>query len=364
MPPSLPQRAAALRARLRPAEEAARAALDAIGRGWRRFRRATDRYRLLTDVLGGLMIVALVVGGLAAATGGVWPPIVIVESGSMMHTIPETDYGRVGSIDVGDIVFIRAVGRDGIETWADGGEDHYGRPGDVIAFWPDGNRVPGLNKTVLHRAIAYVEVGGHSVANRTYTLHWVDGEKRVWDARGIYFPPLGFSEDFGFSPNSGYRPAYSGYITKGDNGFTNPASDQALGISRVVDPVWIVGTVYGEIPWIGLPKLALQSETNPAVPNWNRVGNAFAPLELWMMLFVTLATIILVPLAFDTWRAWKRVQRARESARLIAEEQARRAKEREAAQRAAPPKRVTTFAAVVSSRPARPTRPGGPPPGR
>lgn len=318
---------------------------------WRRFRRGTERYRLLTDVLGGLLIVAIVIGGLAAATGGVWPPVVIVESGSMMHIVQETPYGRFGSIDVGDVVFVRGIDDvSDIETWAEGGRDHYGRPGDVIAYWPDGNRDPDENKTIIHRAIAYVEVQREG-PNVTYLLHWTEGEVRVWDARGIYFPPLGFSEEFGFSQRDGWRPAYSGFITKGDNGYTNPASDQALGISRVVDPDWIVGEVYGEIPWIGLGKLALQSgTTNPAVPDWERFGNAFAPLELWSMFFLTLAVIVLVPLSLDTHRAWRRLQVERETQRRLEEENRKRVQARRAAE--AQPRRVTSFAAVVSSRPA------------
>ena len=368
--PSLRQRVDALRSRVRPrpkpTEEARAARREGRARGaWRRFRRATDRYRLLTDVLGGILIVAAIVGGLAAATGGVWPPIVIVESGSMMHSIPETDYGRFGTIDVGDIVFVRAVkDLDRIETWAEGGRDHYGRPGDVIAYWPDGNRDPVLNKTVIHRAIAYVEVD-FSDPNATYTLYWTDGQVRTWGPRGIYFPPLGFSEEFGFSPAAGYRPVYSGFITKGDNAYSNPATDQAMGISRLVAPEWIVGEVYGEVPWMGLAKLALQSgTTNPAVPDWERIGNAYAPLELWSMFFLMLALIILVPLTLDTWRAWRKLKRERETERRLQEENARRLEARRKAE-AAPQKRVATFAAVVSSRPA-PAQPltGRGPPGR
>lgn len=331
--------------------------------GWRRFRRATDRYRLMTDVLGAVIIVALVVGGLAAATGGVWPPIVVVESGSMMHAYEETPYGRLGTIDVGDMVFVRATTPDAIETWTEGGPDHYGRPGDVIAYWPDGNRDPTTNKTIIHRAIAWVDVE-NNVTEITYTLYWIDGEVRTWDSRGIYFPPLGFSESFGFSPTSGYRPTYSGFLTKGDNAFSNPATDQALGISRVVDPTWIVGEVYGEVPWMGLGKLALQSgQTNPEVPGWERVGNAFAPLELWSTFFVTLALLILVPLALDTWRAWRKLKRDQETTRRLEDENRRRLEARRAAQAAAASggKKVTTFAQIVSSRPLS-AGPRGPPP--
>jgi signal peptidase I len=334
---------------------------------WRRFRRGTDRYRLLTDVVGGLLIVAFVIGGMAAVTGGVWPPVVVVESGSMMHAIQETPYGRFGTIDVGDLVFLRGVdGPEDVETWAEGGKLRYGRPGDVIAYWPNGDRdttnLTSPTTLIIHRAIAYIEVRG-DYPNNEYALYWTDGEVRVWGPNGIYFPPLGFDETspFIFTPQSGYQPGYSGFITKGDNAFSNPQSDQALGISRLVEPTWIEATVYGEIPWMGLGKLALQSDkTNPEVPNWERIGNAFAPLELWTMFFLTLAIIVLVPLSVDTYRAWRRLKAEEETTRRIEEENRRRLEARRAAKKAARP--VVSFAEVVSARPLASGRPGGNPP--
>lgn len=328
---------------------------------WRTFRRATDRFRLLTDVVGGLLIVAFVIGGIAAATGGVWPPVVVVESGSMMHAIQETPYGRMGTIDVGDMVFVRGVdGPDDITTWAEGGKDRYGHPGDVIAYQPNGERA-GTNISVIHRAIAYVEVEyapgipapGTAKKPVLYRLHWIDGEVREWDGRGIYFPPLGFDESWGFSPSNGYKPGYDGFLTKGDNAFSNPATDQAMGLSKLVEPTWIVGKVYGEVPWMGLAKLAMQSgQTNPAVPNWERIGNAYAPLELWTMFFLTIALVVLVPLTADTTRAYRRLKREQENARRMEEENARRTAARKAELSKA--KRVTTFATIVNARPMRP----------
>lgn len=349
---------------------------------WRSFRRGTDRYRLLTDVLGAILIVALIVGGLAAATGGTWPPIIVVESGSMMHALQETPYGRIGTIDVGDMVFLKAVnGREDVTTWADGGELHYGRPGDVIAYYPDGDR----NATpIIHRAIAYVEVvtNPNDINDVRYRLHWIDGIVREWGRNGIYFPPLGFDESspYIFTPTQGYTPPYSGFITKGDNAFSNPKSDQSMRISLLVDESWIEAKVYGEVPWLGLGKLALQSgQTNPHTDGdgWERVGNAFAPLELWTMFFLTIALVILVPLTFDTIRAWRRLRREQEHTRQLEEENRRKLEARRAARKEEQRRRVVSFAEVVSARSrgqgadggahpssARPQRPGGGPPGR
>ncbi|GEM_PF-6302965 len=330
-----------MRLRLRQRKEAHR---DAPGgaplalRAWRRVRRAGSRFRLLRDVVGALLLVVLVVGALAAAAGGTWPPFLVIESESMMHDAPhESPYGRLGTVDVGDIVFVRSVhSASDVQLWVDGGPSHYGRPGDVIAYAQDGDRG---NTTIVHRAITWIDVVRLPNGSTQYRVKWIDHQVRVFGDTGVYLPDLGFDERFGFTPTDGYRPAYSGFITKGDNAFTNPAPDQAIGISRIVDPSWVDAKAYGEVPWMGLAKLALQvGATNPDVPGYYRVGNAFAPLELWTCFFATLGVVIAVPFALDTIRLWRDGRESRAAARLARnEERARRqrAKERRKAAKAA-----------------------------
>lgn len=309
MPPqrSLRDRLRALRAR--------RHARRAQPKG--RLRRALSRYRLLRDVVAALLIVVVLVGALATWTGGVWPPVLAVESGSMMHSDFETPYGRVGTIDVGDLVFLRAIdGPQDVALWVDGGEARFGQPGDVVAYAEDGNRPADdgrpQNLTIIHRAITWIEVARTPDGAPAYEVRWLDGETRRFGPDGVYFPPLGFDERFGFSPTNGYRPLYSGFVTKGDNAFTNPAVDQALGISQLVHPTWIEGEVYGEVPWLGLPKLALQmGQTNPAVAGWERLGNAYAPIEQWSMLLLVVTIVLLVPFAIGTWRLLRDQRAAR-----------------------------------------------------
>lgn len=312
---------------------------------WRSARRRTERYRLLSDVLGAIAIVLVVLAVLAALTAGAWPPVLVVESGSMMHPAADTEYGRFGTIDPGDIVLVRPT-KGEIQTWAENGKDRYGRPGDVIVFAPDGNRA---NISVIHRAMAYVELSRDDTGNPTYHLHWTDGQIVSFGREGIYFPPLGFDEDAGFTPARGYKPVYSGFITKGDNAFSNPVADQAGGVSELVDPSWIIGRAAGELPWVGLGKLALQSHTNPAVPGWSRVGNAFAPLELWSCFWILLATVVLVPLSLDTWRWHRRLagERAREAA--LMEENRRIRAERAKALEAETAMRVALPAPILSA---------------
>ena len=292
----------------------------------RRDARARRRFRTLRDVASGIGLVLLTLTALYVASDGAWPPLLAVESGSMMAPEGEAPYGRLGTIDVGDVVLVRSVDDPrAIRTWAEGGEGAYGRPGDVIAFAQDGDR---SNTTIIHRAMAWVEVESDGFVG-TYRVQWIDGQTLAFGPEGIYLPALGFDERYGFTPLAGYKPTYSGLITKGDNPRTNPAADQAAGVSRLVEPSWIEGKVHGEVPWMGLGKLALQLDrTNPTLPTWQRVGNGFAPVELWTCFFVVVALLVLIPLAWDTQRAWRHHRRLRRARRQEEEAIARRAEER------------------------------------
>ena len=65
---------------------------------------------------------ALLAGGLIATLitvlvlmTGSWPPMVVIESGSMMHE----DEGNVGAIDPGDLVLVMSDDRKTIVTYAE-----------------------------------------------------------------------------------------------------------------------------------------------------------------------------------------------------------------------------------------------------
>lgn len=314
-PPSWTERKARLAAR-------ARAKLADLRRS-RSAARRKRTFRSLRDTLSGLAIAGLLLVGMYAASDGAWPPVLVIESGSMMHPTAQTSYGRLGTIDVGDVLFVRAVDPADIRTWADNGPDRYGRPGDVIVFAPGGDR---LNTSVVHRAMARVEVVRHDGDETTYVVHWIQGKVLTFDERGIYLPELGFSESNGYTPTNGYRPTYSGFITKGDNPSTNAPSDQAARAMPLVDPTWIEGRAYGEVPWLGLGRLIFQDgKTNPTSRGWERVGNGFAPVELWTCFFVTIAFIVLVPLTWDTARLWRRHRARRREERAWDAEMRRRA---------------------------------------
>lgn len=258
---------------------------------------------LWKDLLYAVLIVGGVLGVLTLYTN-VWPPMVVVESGSMMHADGEVAYGRIGTIDPGDMVLVKkADGPDDIETFAARGREHYGKPGDVVVYYPNNN----TGKTpIIHRALTYVSVEG-SGEGRTYKLMW-DGRERVFDSRGIVIPELGF--DSAHFPDGGYKPPRSGFITRGDNPVTNRLADQAMGLSSIVEPSWIQGKARGELPWFGLIKLGLSPCdrgppcNQPSAPgSWTLIGYAAAPKDLWVMLAIALAAVIFVPIGYDMAKA-------------------------------------------------------------
>ena len=106
------------------------------------------------DFLGAFVILLIIIGSLYAYTDN-WPPLVVVQSGSMQHS-EDTSY--VGVIDTGDLVFVKDTkDPDSIIPYLEGREkDHrtYGSYGDVIIFRPNGEED---RTAIIHRAVAHIE---------------------------------------------------------------------------------------------------------------------------------------------------------------------------------------------------------------
>lgn len=278
------------------------------------------------------LAVGAVFGGLYLYTG-VWPPIVVVESNSMMHVDPQeyeggegtthaegVVFGRLGTLDPGDLVLLKEVDEiSDIQTYAHTDEGHYGKRGDVIAY----TATPGArNITVIHRAITYVSV--RTEPEIQYIVDWTEdwtqppgaqcvragGYRCVFEGNeGVSIPELGmFNQTW----------AHSGFITKGDNIASNPGIDQAPPGPRQEalkpNPVRINeirGKAQGEIPGIGLLKLAFTGDTilNAEIQDhryYLRIGNMVAPFDLWMVLGAELVLLSVGPVLFaigrDIWR--------------------------------------------------------------
>jgi len=156
---------------------------------------------------------------------GVWPPLVAVESGSMLPNMERNDLVFV----MEETRFPGERAEHGVVTARAGVETDYtkfGNPGDVIVYVADGDRG---GTPIIHRAMLWAEAGEN------------------WCAAA---DPAHLG---GLSPSDPRCVAdHAGFITKGDN---NPTYDQATGLSGPVRPAWVVGTAEFKIPGLGWIRL-------------------------------------------------------------------------------------------------------------
>ncbi len=185
---------------------------------------------IIYDVVVSVLAVALV-GLFLFTVSGVWPPLVAVESGSM-----------VPNMEKGDLVFVMeedrfpgpgAVENTGVVTANRGTATEYyafEQPGDVIVYAPGGNEA---RTPIIHRAMFWVE----------------QGENWYERAADRYVEATSCDE-------MQYCPApHAGFITKGD---ANGNYDQA-GVGPLTAPVrpdWVVGTAEFRIPGLGWIRLS------------------------------------------------------------------------------------------------------------
>jgi signal peptidase len=249
------------------------------------------------DIIMALAIVGIILTVLWVYTGQ-FPstPMVVVTSGSMMH--PDVPYGRIGTIDPGDLVLVKRINdRDDIETRGQSTNpfsDHksYGDYGDVIIYYPMGNEE---TTPIIHRAICWVEY--HN--DQTYSVPAYD----IYHESSVNIPELRLTN---------CRFSHSGFITMGDN--NNNIADQAGNICQEpVQTEWVIGEAKGELPWFGLIKLMIYGNPN-ARPSadWVKVGNAVAPKDLWICLGLSLLIIISIPVALDYYEHHRQKNNQRE----------------------------------------------------
>ncbi len=245
---------------------------------------------------------------------GLWPPLVVVESNSMMHSEDNVSY--IGVIDTGDMVLVRDVdSADDVVTYMEGfvtGHRTYGDYGDVIVYRKTGD---DSLTPIIHRAMLYLEVNPNG-SYRCEALRdapadkWaVSDDSNAWDylTSTVVIFNVGF-RDTTVSVNIGsiltWGAGTDGFITKGDY---NSNIDQAFrATSTPVDIDWIVGKARGEIPWFGLLKLwitdSLKSE---------------APEKSVRSLWVAIAVIVVAPIVIDvvlTYRIRKKIAMRRMAA--------------------------------------------------
>ena len=259
------------------------------------FFRARDSWYF--EPLLALAIIVLLLVCLFAYTSN-WPPVFVVESGSMQHGTAD----HVGLINTGDLILVKRVAASSIIPYVAGeqtGYSTYGEYGDVILYHPNGN---AGTTPIIHRAILYL------VWNPTtsdYSAPSLEGLP-CGQEPGALYSISGVSSGCGWSGlistitlyHVGFRNAtvpiplgalghYSGFITMGDNN-TIPNStpvigqtDQVSGLSGLVAPSWVVGVARGMLPWVGSFKLLLDGDAQHVPP------------QSWEFLALTISALVL-----------------------------------------------------------------------
>lgn len=307
-----------------------RFAHNAVAEVWIKPSRIPKRYQsiatFLRDAAVAAAFVALVLLAMFAYTG-LWPPLVVVESNSMMHS--DDNHSNIGTIDTGDLVLVKKVNSlSDIETYMDSqisGHKTYGDYGDVVIYKRGGS---DASTPIIHRALIYLEINSDGRSYRSESLRQAATDKwstsdptDTWDrlTSSLTISDVGYNHlsvtiDIQ-SLTSSHR---SGFITKGDH---NLGTDQMYAAYGPVDFEWVVGKARGEIPWFGLLKLWTTGTLGSPSPD-NSVRN------LW----VSLAIIVATPMVIDitlTYREKREVSKKR-TAELLEKESAESEKEKKA----------------------------------
>ena len=246
--------------------------------------------------IGSVVIVFL----LTFAYSGNWPPMVVIESGSMEHDnnplYSEPRYSHIGTIDTADLVVVKKAEKSDIVTYLEGKKidyKKYGDYGDVIVYYKNGiETYEGQPVTpVIHRAMAWVEVIDKE--NETYYIPEID---TTFQGK-IQLAEIGLGGGASIQ-----NLQNSGYITKGDS-TGNPHPDQLTHYDitgapvQPVDPNWVVGMAKGELPWFGLIKLRVTQPDNyyEAPPQCRTM--------LWASMLIVLAGPVLVGQLWDNYQS-------------------------------------------------------------
>jgi len=284
---------------------------DCAGMDKRKLKRAL--LDISRDMLIAFTIVAIIMLGLFAYCG-IWPPMVVIESGSMSHS---DDTSHVGIIDTGDMVFVKEVNAsynadyDGeVLTYVQGevvGHSTYGSYGDVVIYRPNGLKYLGDGSPVIpiiHRLVLWLELNSTQVspdfdgvdyANYSFDVPSLEiyGSTGIITRTNYGYEEEAITIDLGremglmrYYESASIVP-HGGYVTMGDH--NAPAYDQPLsGGYEPVLPEWIIGKAWGELPWFGLIKLKVTGADTTRVP-----GNS------WTSLLVSIIILILFPLVLD-----------------------------------------------------------------
>ena len=267
-----------------------------------------------------LVAATLLWGGTGQNLGN--SPVVVIESGSMMHcdqgrgfqpsSLCEGTFGRVGTIDPGDLVFVRDIdGRADVATFAQEarcepsdldddcrcGHDTYGACGDVIIYKPGGS---SAKTPIIHRAMFWLQIHGDG----TYSVPECGLERversDLSDTCLFHMSARSLANEHRLD---GLGPEDSGFVTLGDN---NGQADLPSISYLPVRPEWILGKARGEVPWVGLVKLGVSDFAtgcgrDPRIPcNYDN-----APPDVKTMMWITIAVLVAAPFVVEKVQAYR-----------------------------------------------------------
>jgi len=285
--------------------------------------RIPKKYRpiaiFLRDAAVAAAFVALVLLAMFAYTG-LWPPLVVVESNSMMHG--EDNLSNIGTIDTGDLVLVKKVDSvSDIETYMDSqisGHKTYGDYGDVVIYKRGGS---DATTPIIHRALIYLEINSDGTSYRSESLRQAPADKwstsdptDTWDqlTSSLTISNVGYNHlSVTIDVRSLASSHRSGFVTKGDH---NLGTDQMYAAYGPVDIDWVVGKARGEIPWFGLLKLWSTGTLGSPSPD-NSVRN------LWASLAIIVAAPIIIDITL-TYREKRGISKKR-AAELLEKEPAK-----------------------------------------
>jgi len=201
---------------------------------------------VVRDVAVSAGIVVLILVSLFAYTG-VWPPMVVIESNSMMHG----GDSQIGVIDTGDLTLVKSIkDKNDVVTYVEAtcatnahhGFKSYGDFGNVIVY-----RKNGLAETpVIHRAIAWIEY--NVTASNPPTRYRGDiPDIGIYNVSEYRMEKVGYQKQtiiisldaiFRSSAVSTSRAPHGGFVTHGDH---NPekVDQESLRVQKggMVEPV-------------------------------------------------------------------------------------------------------------------------------
>ena len=224
-------------------------------------------------VIGIAVVVLIIGGGYAAlnAYSGMSTPFSVVMSESMQH---DPDRSQIGCIDTGDVVVVKSVVEDEVQSYVKGtvtGHKAFGDYGSVIIYERGANQNP-----VIHRAIVWLDWDGEGWSSpelQGYAGEWyciTNGmiTKDPYNLSGIlYFEDITVSEK-AVSVNLNSLSKNSGFLTLGDNPEGNMNFDQATGIVSEPIPMEKIRSIpFMEIPWMGSIKVAMNGDNMKNAPN-------------------------------------------------------------------------------------------------